>query len=101
MPTYSQTDLSLTQEFRMGGNKRLQLTFNVINLFNQDTATNRYNTQNDSGSGILFDEAAFYAGQVNIPQEIINQKLPIDPRFLWDSGYQAPISCRFGVKFMF
>jgi hypothetical protein len=61
MPTYSQTDLSIQQEFKLGGAKRVQLSLNVLNLFNQDTATNRFITYNDSSQGVQFNEAAFYA----------------------------------------
>jgi hypothetical protein len=102
MPTYSQVDLNLTQEFRMGGNKRLQLMFNVLNLFNQDTAVNRFITYNDSSQGVLFDEAAFYAGSLKVDQALVDRQITLtDPRFLLDSDYQTPIAARFGVKFLF
>ena len=43
-PTFSQTDLLVQHEFGVGGNRRLQLSLNVLNLFNQDTATGRFST---------------------------------------------------------
>ena len=52
-------------------------------------------------NGILFDEAAFYAGSVNFEQEIARQGIVQSPLFLKDSGYQSAIAARFGVKFVF
>jgi hypothetical protein len=100
MPTLSQTDINLQQEFKMGGARRLQLSFNVLNLFNQKTATNRNITYQDV-NGIVFDEAAFYAGRVDFDQEIARQGVVQSPLFLKDSAYQDQLVARFGVKFTF
>ena len=43
-PTFSQTDLFVQHTFKVGGNKGLQLSLNVLNLFNQDTAVGKYST---------------------------------------------------------
>ena len=99
MPMYSQTDVSLQHAFKLGGSKSLQLELNVDNLFNQGTATNYFQTLSASGQGILFDETDFYSGKVNF--EPLVAAVAKDPRFLMDSGYQAPISARFGVRFLF
>ena len=40
-PTFSQTDLLLQHEFRFTGRRGLQVSFNILNLFNQDTADRR------------------------------------------------------------
>ena len=37
-PTFSQTDLFVQHTFKVGGNKGLQFSLNVLNLLNQDTA---------------------------------------------------------------
>jgi hypothetical protein len=100
MPVYSQTDIFVQHEFKMGGSKRLQLSLNVINLFNQKTATNRSITYNDA-NGVLFDEASFYANGVNMQQLIQQQGIVQNPLFLKDSGYQGQLAGRFGVKFLF
>jgi len=100
MPVYSQTDIFVQHEFRMGGGKRLQLSLNVLNLFNQETATNRNITYNDA-NGVLFDEKSFYANGVNVEQLIKDQGIVRSPLFLKDSGFQGKLVGRFGVKFIF
>jgi hypothetical protein len=100
MPTFSQTDIFVQHEFRMGGAKRLQISLNVINLFDQKTATNRFTTYNDA-NGVNFDEQSFYANGVNINQLITQQGIVQHPLFLKDNGYQGQRVARFGVKFIF
>ena len=43
-PMFSQTDMFVQHSFPMGGDKSLQLSLNVLNLFNQDTAVGKYST---------------------------------------------------------
>ena len=43
-PTFSQTDMLVQHGFRIGGGRQLQVSFNVLNLFNQDTAVSRNST---------------------------------------------------------
>jgi hypothetical protein len=104
-PTFSQTDLLVQHEFGIGGNRRLQLSMNVLNLFNQDTATGRYSTYHRVNGvtplGPDGTEEAFYRGQLNLADLINSQGVERDPRFLQDSSFQAPIQARFGVKFLF
>jgi hypothetical protein len=100
MPVYSQTDIYVQHEFRMGGAKRLQLSLNVLNLFNQKTATNRSVTYNDA-NGVLFDEDSFYKNGVDIDALIKSQGIVQNPLFLKDSGYQGQLTARVGVKFLF
>jgi len=100
MPVYSQTDIFVQHEFRMGGGKRLQVSLNVLNLFNQETATNRNIGYNDA-NGVLFDEKSFYANGVNVEQLIKDQGIVKSPLFLKDSGFQGKLVGRFGVKFIF
>ena len=98
MPMYSQTDMSLQHAFRLGGSRQLQIELNVTNLFNQDTAINKNMTMQKT-NGITFDEKQFYLGQVNF--EPLIAAMAKNPAFLMDNGYQAPISARFGVRFIF
>jgi hypothetical protein len=50
MPFLSQLDLYVQHEIKIGDGKRLVLSANVINLLNQDTATNYFATQLESGA---------------------------------------------------
>jgi len=105
-PILSQTDLLVQHEFRLPGGKRFQLNANVLNLFNQRAVTNKFNNVRRAGTVINLNEAAFYAGQVNV-QSLIdavafpNGAMRIDPRFLLASDYQTAPQARFGVKFLF
>ncbi len=101
-PTFSQTDLMLQHDIRLGG-RRIELSLNVLNLFNQDTATSLFNTQTRDDVAIGLDE--YFAGRVNV-QERINQQvaqegLRLDPRFLKADAFQAPRAIRIGAKFRF
>jgi hypothetical protein len=98
MDWYTQTDLYVQHEFGIGGSRKIQLNFNVLNLFDQRSVQNTFITRLN-GSGIIFNEAAFYAGQVNFDQLISGRVA--DPRFMQPNGYQAPLQARFGVKFIF
>jgi hypothetical protein len=92
-------------EFRLPGNRGLQLSFNVLNLFNQDTAIARFSTYHRvNGVTPLGDddtEEAFYRGQLKLADLINSQGVEKDPRFLQDSAFQIPIQARIGVKFTF
>ena len=100
MPVLSQTDIYVQHEFRLGGGKRLQVSLNVLNLFDQDTANNRNITYNDA-NGVTFNEKSFYANGVNVDQLIKEQGIVQNPLFLKDNGYQGSLAGRFGVKFIF
>ena len=99
---FSQTDLLLQHEIRLAGQRRLQVSLNVLNLFNQDTAIGRHSTYQRTG-GVTPNEALFYTGQQTLAQLIQSQaaSLQVDPRFLMDNQFQSPIQARFGVKFLF
>lgn len=99
LPFYNQADLFVQHTVKMGGNKRLVLSANVINLLNSDTATNYFATQSASGQGVRFSEEAFYQGQVNVPALVAT--IPNDPRFLKDNGFQGARAIRLGAKFSF
>jgi hypothetical protein len=99
---YSQTDLYVQHEFKIGGQRRAQVSLNVLNLFDQAASLGKWQTyQLTDRSGITFDEAAFYRGQLDFDQLIRQQNIEQDPRFLKDSWYQFPISARVGLKFLF
>ena len=100
LPFFSQLDLYAQQEFRLGSKVRLTLSANVINLLNQDTATNYFQTELFTGQAVTVAETDFYNG-INTQALIAQQRLVRDARFLMDSGYQAPLSLRLGVKLGF
>ena len=78
----------------------------VLNLWDQRTRQDFASNIRRTGTSMNFDEKAFYAGQVNI-QSLLdasafpNGALRVDPRFLQNSSFQAPLQARFGVKFLF
>ncbi|MEO8680980.1 MAG: TonB-dependent receptor [Vicinamibacterales bacterium] len=100
-PMYSQTDLFVQHAFKMGGGRSLQVSFNVLNLFNQDTAVSKYSTYQKTNGVTPTSEAAFYTGKETLAQDIVSQNVVKDPRFLMDNQFQAPLAARFGVKFLF
>ncbi len=99
-PTFSQTNLLVQHEFRLAGTRALQVSLNVLNLFNQDTAISKYSTYHKT-NGVTPNEALFYTGQQTLASLIQSQNVVQDPRFLMANGFQAPLQARFGVKFIF
>ena len=76
----------------------------VINLFDQKTAINRWTTLFRTGN-INFSETDFYAGRVDFDQAIQSRvaagSAAIDPRFGQDRDFLDARVIRFGVKFSF
>lgn len=98
-PMYSQTDIFVQHSFTMGG-RSLQVSFNVLNLLNQDTAVSRFSTYQQGNNSVTPDETAFYTGRQTLASLIPTQAVK-DPRFLMDDRFQAPLAARFGIKFLF
>jgi hypothetical protein len=98
LPLYSQLDLSLQQSFNVGGNRRVEVSLNVLNLLDQDTAVNRFAPE--TAQNIPITDEAFFAG-FDVQSLIASRNIRRDPRFLSDSGFQAPRSLRLGAKFVF
>jgi TonB dependent receptor/Carboxypeptidase regulatory-like domain/TonB-dependent Receptor Plug Domain len=98
-PALSQTDLVAGHDFRLGGRRAFRLQVEILNLFDQATAIDRYPTMLRAGA-LDFTEADFYAGRVNFEQLIAAQPAP-DPRFLQNRSFQDPRIIRFGAKFSF
>jgi len=109
-PVFSQTDMYLQHELKLGGGeKRIILSLNVNNLFDQSIATFKFQSQLASGQGINVTEQQFFNG-VDTPALITSQALQLDPRFLQEGtgsatvagqGFQVQRSMRLGVKFSF
>jgi hypothetical protein len=100
LPWLSQTDLSITQSFHLpgSGQRRIELALNVLNLFDQDIAVNRFAAE--TRQNIPISDAAFFQG-FDVQQLIQQLKITRDPRFLQDSAFQAPRAIRVGAKFSF
>ena len=99
-PTYSQTDLFVAHNFRLPGAKTVQVSLNVLNLFNQDTAVGVFSTY-QKVNGVTPNEALFYTGQQTLESLITSQAIVKDPRFLMNNAFQAPLQARLGFKFLF
>jgi hypothetical protein len=100
-PPLSQTDVSVQYVLGLGGNKRLTLGLNVLNLFNQAQGVSRYSLENDQGVQVVIDEADYYAGRADVHAAFDQQELPRDPRFLQYEFFQEPIRARVSVRFSF
>jgi hypothetical protein len=99
-PVFSVTNLLVQHEFKLQGTRALQVSFNVLNLFNQDTTISRFSTYHKT-NGVIPDETLFYTGAQTLEQLITSQNVVRDPRFLQDNGFQTPLQARVGVKFLF
>ena len=98
---YSQTDVYVQHDFPVGGQRRMQVSLNVLNLFDQKAAIGKWSTYQLADGINLPDESVFYSGGYSFDQLIQSQRVVQDPRFLKESWYQFPINARVGVKFIF
>jgi Carboxypeptidase regulatory-like domain/TonB-dependent Receptor Plug Domain len=111
-PFLNRTDLLLSHELRMQGSKRVRLELNVINLFNQKTATHIFNFLNKGapGGSSTIPADAIDMSKVNLAAGYDYNALiratadganAFDPRYgqadLWNPGLQG----QFMVKFIF
>ncbi|MDO8680944.1 MAG: carboxypeptidase regulatory-like domain-containing protein [Acidobacteriota bacterium] len=99
-PMFSQTDMYIQHGFKVGGSREVQVSLNVLNLFNQGTAVAKYSTYHKT-NGVTPDETAFYTGRQTLASLITSQNTVKDPRFLMDSAFQAPLQARIGLRFIF
>jgi hypothetical protein len=98
-PVYSQSDLYLQHELRFGG-QRLQFSANVLNLFDQDTVTDIFNSELRQSIS-LEDDEFFAPGGFDTQAVIAAQSRLRDARFLMDNAFQGRRAIRLGVKFLF
>jgi hypothetical protein len=109
MPVFLQSDLFVQHAIRLGGSKEIQVNLTVLNLFNRNAALNKVTTIRRTGAIPLgegyYTEAGFYAGQLDFDQliakSVADGRMTLNPQFLLDNAFQAPISARFGVRFSF
>jgi outer membrane receptor protein involved in Fe transport len=100
-PTMSTFDLNLMQDIKLGGDRRVQLMANVLNILDSKTATSRYPTETALASGATVDitEDQFFRGFDG--RSLVAATGAPDPRFLQDSQFQPPREIRLGVRFVF
>jgi hypothetical protein len=96
-PTMSQTDFTVSHSFRFGSQSFI-LGMDVLNLFDQKTAINKFMTQLQSAT-VEFSEADFYAGRVDFLAAANAARQ--DPRFLQVNDYQLPRVIRVSARFSF
>ncbi len=108
-PFLSRTDLLVSHELHMSGTQRVRLEFNVINLFNQKTATHIFNSLN-KGAGLARADSAIDLSNVDLAKGYDYRALitaspssanAFDPRYgkadLWQAGTQG----QFSIKYIF
>lgn len=97
-PTFTQTDLFLSYDVKLGGTRKLQFSANVFNLFDQDTETrlspNRYRDR------IVISNPAFFAG-FNADALAAQQSRRPDAQYGLPSLFQSPREVRLGLKLAF
>jgi hypothetical protein len=108
-PVFNKTDLLVSHELPMAGNKRLRVELNVLNVFNQKTARHIYNYLN-RGGGVARASSAINLAPFDLFQGYDYNALiratsdganAYDPRYgmpdLFEAGTQGQVS----VKFLF
>jgi hypothetical protein len=109
-PGLSRTDLLVSHEFRGMGSQRVRLELNVLNLFNQKTATHIYNQINRGPSGVPRQASAISLSGVDLRNGYDYNALlratadganSYDPRFGQEDLFNPGLQGQFSVKFMF
>lgn len=113
-PTFSQTDINVTQRYRFGRDKRMTVAFdvNVINLFDQSIVTGIYTTVNPStapvnASALGLSQVQYANGYTSgtllsqIQARVASQADRSDIRYGLPYLYQAPKQMRFGFRVLF
>lgn len=100
-PTYSQTDLSLIQDIRFGGERAFTFQVTVLNLFDQDTVTRIDNTAYAGTATLPIDTHAFFNTNWNYEALLAANPASVDPKFRQPNQYQGPREVRLTVKFTF
>ncbi len=108
-PFLSRTDLLVSHDLNVGGPKRVRLELNVLNLFNQKTATHIFNSLN-KGAGLARADSAMDLSRVDLAKGYDYNALimaspsganAFDPRYgradLWQPGTQG----QFSIKYLF
>lgn len=108
-PALTRTDLLVSHELGVMGGKRVRFELNVINLFNQKTATHIFNSLN-KGAGLARADSAIDLSHTDLARGYDYNALilaspsgarALDPRYgkpdLWQVGTQG----QFSIKYLF
>jgi hypothetical protein len=98
-PAYFQSDLYLQHVLRFG-HQSVQVSANILNLFDQDIVTDIFNSELRQNVAIS-DDVFFQPGGFDTQAIIAQQNRLRDDRFLKNSAFQGRRAIRFGVKFVF
>lgn len=91
------TDLSIFQDIKLGEKFNLQLGVNILNLFDLDAETRRYNNRTVGSLPLTTEQ--FFAGGWNY-ESFMTPSL-VDVKFNQADAYQAPREIRFSAKLSF
>jgi hypothetical protein len=105
-PVFSQTDVLVTHDFKLGGAKRVRLEANVLNVFNQKTARHIFDSVNRPRRA----SAAINLANTDLAQGYDYNALIAatpegegarDPRYGMDDLFNPGTQARFSVRFLF
>lgn len=99
-PALWQVDLYLQHAFRLSGSVRLELSANVLNLFDTDKPTLIWDAVTQEGSEVPVTTEEYLAG-ASIDAAIAANAPLLDPRFLQPRDYQLPRSIRLAARLTF
>lgn len=101
--TLSQTDLYLAHPFKLGGNYEVELSLNVLNLFDQDAVLKIWNEALTQSLPLTDEEffAGFDPNQAVADLAAQLGRSPFDTRFGLPSIFQPPREVRAAVRFRF
>jgi outer membrane receptor protein involved in Fe transport len=97
-PSLWQFDLYLQHEFKLSERLRLELSANVMNLFDTDRATLLWDIETQEEVPVTGEE---YLGGADIARSIAANGVLLDPRFLQPRDFQLPRSIRLGARLTF
>jgi hypothetical protein len=100
-PMFNQTDLNFTQSFSLPRNMRLNVQFNIDNLFDQMIVTGLSNAAYRDAI-VLTSDTQFFAG-FSTPAVVAAMSAPArpDPRYKLASSWQGARAARLSLKFTF
>jgi len=108
-PYLSRTDLMVSHQLSFAGSRALRFELNVLNVFNQKTATHIFNYLN-KGAGLARNDAAINLANTNLfsgynYRALINAtpsgQASYDPRYGMEDLWQTGTEGQFSIKFLF
>lgn len=105
-PVLNRTDLLVAHTFNIAEGKKLRVEFNMLNLFNQKTATYRYNYLNFDrrpSSGLDLGRVDLFKGYdyKALLNASTDKAKAFDPQFNKNVMFNDGFAGRFGIKFTF